>query len=59
MSLLIFELPNIHNASVFCLPQYPYSRAISLYLTTKGKGMDNIVFLVADQIKHSIGNLAD
>ena len=32
---------------------------MSLYLTTKGKDMDNIVFYVADQIKYGIASLAD
>jgi predicted ATPase len=32
---------------------------MSLYLITKGKDMDNVVFSIADQIKHGIGSLAD
>jgi predicted ATPase len=32
---------------------------MSLYSTTKGKTMDDIVFSIADQIKHGIDNLED
>jgi predicted ATPase len=32
---------------------------MSLYSTTKGKAVGDIIFSVADQIKHGIGNLAE
>ena len=54
-----FETPNISHRNHLCLPQFHYSLGMSLYLMTKGRDMDNVVFSIADQIKHGIGSLAD
>ena len=52
-------MPNISHRTHLCLPQFHYSLGMALYSMTKGKDMVNIVFSIADQIKHGIGNLAD
>ena len=53
------EMPTILHRNHLCLPQFHYSLGMSLYLMTKGKDTDNVVFSIADQIKHGIGSLAD
>ena len=59
-------LPNISHHNVFRLQKFHYSLGMSLYSTTKGKIVDDIlfsisdiVFSIVDQIKHGIDNLED
>ena len=54
-----FETPDISHRNHLCLPQFHYSLGMSLYLMTKGRDMDKVVFSIADQIKHGIGSLED
>jgi hypothetical protein len=44
--------------TIFCLSQYHYSLGKSLYSITKGEVADDMLFSIADQIKHGIDNLA-
>ncbi|KAL3809613.1 hypothetical protein ACHAXA_011792 [Cyclostephanos tholiformis] len=39
--------------------QYHYSLGLSLYFMTKGEVLDDILFSIADQIKHGMSYLAD
>ena len=48
-----------HITIVFRLQKLHYSLGMSLYSTTKGKAVDDIVFSIIDQIKHGIDNIED
>ena len=51
-------VPNISYRNHLCLSQFHYSLGMSLYSTTKGNTVDEIIFSIADQIKHGIDSLA-
>jgi predicted ATPase len=52
-------MPNFSRLNHLCLPQFHYSLGMSLYSSAEGNVVDDIIFSIADQIKHGLGNLAD
>ena len=52
-------MPNFSRLNHLCLPQFHYSLGMSLYSSAEGNVADDIIFSIADQIKHGLGNLAD